>query len=95
MTGKVGAEVSAEEAQTAAKLIALNLLSSLKKEVGDLDKVGYGGWVGGWMEEGRTACKAECSEPTLFPEEGGGREEGGRERMTKAIHPPTIYLPYP
>ncbi|TFJ80811.1 hypothetical protein NSK_007988 [Nannochloropsis salina CCMP1776] len=39
LTGKVGAEVSPEEAQGAAKLIALNLLSSLKKEVGDLDRV--------------------------------------------------------
>jgi enamine deaminase RidA (YjgF/YER057c/UK114 family) len=39
MTGKVGAEVTPEDAQKAAKLIALNLLSSLKKEIGDLDKV--------------------------------------------------------
>jgi len=39
MTGKVGADVTPEEAQKAAKLIALNLLSSLKEEIGDLDKV--------------------------------------------------------
>ncbi|GAB5037017.1 endoribonuclease l-psp [Nannochloropsis oceanica] len=39
ITGKVGAEVTPEDAQKAAKLIALNLLSSLKKEIGDLDKV--------------------------------------------------------
>ena len=38
--GKVGAEVSPEEGYEAARLVALAMLSSLKRELGDLDRVG-------------------------------------------------------
>ena len=37
--GKVGAEVSIEDAYQAARLIALAMLGSLKRELGDLDRV--------------------------------------------------------
>ena len=37
--GKVGAEVTIEEAQHAAKLVGLSILGSLKRELGDLDRV--------------------------------------------------------
>jgi enamine deaminase RidA (YjgF/YER057c/UK114 family) len=37
--GKVGAEVSPDEAYQAARLVALAMLSSLKRELGDLDRV--------------------------------------------------------
>src|SRR6266567_3216016 len=37
--GKVGAEVSLEEAYQAARLVALAMLGSLKRELGDLDRV--------------------------------------------------------
>ena len=37
--GKVGAEVSPEEGYRAARLTALSILSSLKRELGDLDRV--------------------------------------------------------
>ena len=37
--GKVGADVSTEEAYQAARLIALAMLGSLKRELGDLDRV--------------------------------------------------------
>jgi enamine deaminase RidA (YjgF/YER057c/UK114 family) len=37
--GKVGAEVSPEEAQAAARLVALAMLGSLKRQLGDLDRV--------------------------------------------------------
>jgi enamine deaminase RidA (YjgF/YER057c/UK114 family) len=37
--GKVGAEVSAEEAYHAARLVALSILGSLKRTLGDLDRV--------------------------------------------------------
>jgi len=40
MTGKVGADKSLEEGQEAAQVIAINLLATLKSELGDLDKVG-------------------------------------------------------
>ncbi|TFJ80792.1 hypothetical protein NSK_007969 [Nannochloropsis salina CCMP1776] len=39
MTGKVGADKSLEEGQEAAQVIAINLLATLKSELGDLDKV--------------------------------------------------------
>jgi enamine deaminase RidA (YjgF/YER057c/UK114 family) len=39
VTGKVGHEVSLEQAKEAARLTAINLLSSLKAEIGDLNKV--------------------------------------------------------
>ena len=39
ITGKLGADVSIEEGYEAAKLTALNLLGSLKAEIGELDKV--------------------------------------------------------
>lgn len=37
--GKVGADVSLEEAQEAAKLCTLNLLAALKQALGDLDEI--------------------------------------------------------
>ena len=37
--GKVGAEVSPEEGYGAARMAALSVLSSLKRELGDLDRV--------------------------------------------------------
>jgi enamine deaminase RidA (YjgF/YER057c/UK114 family) len=37
--GKVGAEVSLEQAQVAARLVGLSMLASLKRELGDLDRV--------------------------------------------------------
>jgi enamine deaminase RidA (YjgF/YER057c/UK114 family) len=37
--GKVGAEVSLEEAVQAARLTALSMLASLKRELGDLERV--------------------------------------------------------
>jgi hypothetical protein len=37
--GKVGAEVSAEQAYQAARSTALNVLSSLRRTLGDLDRV--------------------------------------------------------
>lgn len=41
--GKVGAEVSEEEGYTAARLTALSILGTLKRELGDLDRVT--GWL--------------------------------------------------
>jgi enamine deaminase RidA (YjgF/YER057c/UK114 family) len=38
-TGKVGGERTIEEGYEAAKVVALNLLASLKEAIGDLDKV--------------------------------------------------------
>src|SRR5436190_12789370 len=37
--GKVGAEVTPEQAYESAKLTALSILGSLKRELGDLDRV--------------------------------------------------------
>lgn len=39
LTGKVGGEVSAEEATEAARQSALNAIAAVKAELGDLDKV--------------------------------------------------------
>jgi len=39
LTGKVPSEVSTEEAYNAARMIGLNMLATLKSEIGDLDKV--------------------------------------------------------
>jgi enamine deaminase RidA (YjgF/YER057c/UK114 family) len=39
VTGKVGAEVTVEQAYEAARLTTLNMLAVLKAEIGDLDKV--------------------------------------------------------
>lgn len=39
ITGKVDSEVSIERAQEAARMVGLNLLATLKNEIGDLDKV--------------------------------------------------------
>lgn len=37
--GKVGLEVTPEQAQVAARLVGLSILASLKRELGDLDRV--------------------------------------------------------
>ena len=39
VTGKVGADVTLEQAQEAARLTGVSLLGSLKAEIGDLNKV--------------------------------------------------------
>ncbi|CAM9636970.1 unnamed protein product [Chrysoparadoxa australica] len=39
ITGKVGGDVTPEEARDAARMIALSMVSSLKAELGDLDRV--------------------------------------------------------
>jgi enamine deaminase RidA (YjgF/YER057c/UK114 family) len=39
LRGKVGAEVSTEEAYGAARAVALSILGTLKRELGDLDRV--------------------------------------------------------
>jgi enamine deaminase RidA (YjgF/YER057c/UK114 family) len=39
VTGKVGADVSIDEAQEAAKLCALGCLSAIQEELGELDRV--------------------------------------------------------
>ena len=39
ITGKLGAEVSIEEGYEAAKITAINLLGSLKSEIGNLDRI--------------------------------------------------------
>src|SRR2546430_16702290 len=44
--GKVGAEVSTEQAYESARLVALAILGSLKRELGDLDRVTA--WVRGF-----------------------------------------------
>jgi enamine deaminase RidA (YjgF/YER057c/UK114 family) len=41
--GRVGSDVTKEQAYTAARLTALAMLASLKRELGDLDRVTY--WV--------------------------------------------------
>ena len=39
VTGKVGADLTAEEGYEAARLVAIGLLGSLKAEIGELDRV--------------------------------------------------------
>ena len=39
MTGKLGQDLTIEEGQEAARLTAITLLSALKQEIGDLNKV--------------------------------------------------------
>ena len=43
LLGKVGADVSTEEGYEAARLTALSILGTLKRELGDLDRVT--GWL--------------------------------------------------
>src|SRR5688500_4177053 len=39
VTGKVGSDLTLEQGQEAARLVGISLLSSLKREIGDLNKV--------------------------------------------------------
>jgi len=39
LSGKVGADMSVEDAQAAARLVGLNALATLRAEIGDLDQV--------------------------------------------------------
>ena len=39
ITGKVGADISTEEAYEAARIVGLNMLANIKATVGDLDRV--------------------------------------------------------
>jgi enamine deaminase RidA (YjgF/YER057c/UK114 family) len=52
--GRVGAEVSLEEAQEAARRTLLAILASLKKELGSLDRIGYWLHVEGYVNTAPT-----------------------------------------
>lgn len=52
--GKVGAEVSLEQAQEAARRVLLGILASLKKELGDLDRIGAWLRLGGYVNTAPT-----------------------------------------
>jgi enamine deaminase RidA (YjgF/YER057c/UK114 family) len=39
MTGKVGSELTTEQGYDAARVVALNILGTLKGELGDLDRI--------------------------------------------------------
>lgn len=39
VTGKVGSQLTIEQGQEAARMVGISLLSTLKREIGDLDKV--------------------------------------------------------
>lgn len=49
LTGKVGAEVSAEQAYDLARTCGLNLIAALKHGVGDLDRITRIAKVGGFV----------------------------------------------
>jgi enamine deaminase RidA (YjgF/YER057c/UK114 family) len=52
-SGRVGAEVSVEQAYEAARATGLSMLASLKRELGDLDR------VTGWL---KALCFVACAE---------------------------------
>jgi len=75
--GKVGAEVSAEEATKAARACAVNLLVQLKAALGDLDKVArvvrLGGFINaapGFLEHSKVMNGASDLMVTAFGEKG-------------------------
>ncbi len=47
--GKLGAEVSLEDGQAAARLCAVNILAQAKKALGDLDRIVRCVRLGGWV----------------------------------------------
>lgn len=49
LTGKVGAEVTAEQAYDLARICGLNLIAALKHAVGDLDRITRIAKVGGFV----------------------------------------------
>lgn len=49
ISGRVGAEVSVEQAYDAARTTGLSILASLKRDLGDLDRVT--GWEGAWVRQ--------------------------------------------
>lgn len=57
--GRVGAEVSPEQGREAARAALLGILASLKRELGDLDR------IGAWLR----VCGMVCAAPgfTAFP----------------------------
>lgn len=68
--GKVGAEVSLEEAQEASRLATLSMLASLRREIGDLDRIGAWLMVSGMVNvapgfTNTTAVIDGCSELLL------------------------------
>jgi enamine deaminase RidA (YjgF/YER057c/UK114 family) len=52
--GKVGAEIPLEQAQEAARRALLAILASLKKELGDLDRIGAWLRLGGYVNTAPT-----------------------------------------
>ena len=69
--GKVGAELTVEQGYEASRLTALNILSSLKAELGDLDRVTAWLRVLG-MGHRDLACGLDALQPALG---GGGKRQ--------------------
>ncbi len=65
--GRVGAELSAEQGQQAARAVLLAILASLKQKLGDLDR------IGAWLRVYGMVCAAPGF--TAFP---GHRQLSGR-----------------
>jgi hypothetical protein len=77
-TGKVGREVSLEQAYGAAKLTGLAILGSLKRALGDLDRVAAWGRVLGDGEFRARFQPAAARHQRLFGPDSRALRAGGR-----------------
>lgn len=92
-TGKVGKEVSPEDAYDAARITALNLIANLKKYLGDLDRVkqiikllGFVASVEGFYAQ--PACINGCSD--LLVKVFGDKGEHARSAVAVPALPMNI-----
>lgn len=63
MTGRIGDDLSAEDGYRAARLVGLAMLASLKRELGELDRVA-GGYAPSATSTPRTTSPAMHSSST-------------------------------
>ena len=85
--GKVGAEVSPEDAAEAARFSAINVLAQLKTEVGDLDKVKRCVRLGGFInaDPNFAALATVMNGASDLMVEVFGREIGAHARSTIGV----------
>ena len=88
VVGKVGKELTTEQGYDAAKLCALNILATLKAEIGDLDKikqivkiVGFVNCVDGFQMQPKVMNGASDLFASIFPPEVASRGKHARSAI--------------
>ena len=94
MQGKIGRDMSLEEGNKAARLTGINMLSSLKAEIGDLNKVKRVVKVHGMVNSDESFTDQPKGHERIFRPDGGGFRRTRQTRPCSSRHGAAYPLAY-